>query len=404
MKVYIIDAKRTAIGKFMGGLASLNPVELTTPVVKNLLEENNVSPELIDELILGNVLSAGHGQNIARQVLLESGLPEERVAYAINILCGSGLMSVQEAYKDILLGEADLVLAGGVESMSQSAQILPNLASRTGLGLGGGAIKDTLLTDGLTDALGGYHMGITAENVADKYQISRVEQDEFAFNSQQKALKAIEEGKFKAEIVPLTVKNRREEIIVAQDEHPNPKSSVEKLSTLRTAFKKDGTVTAGNASGINDGASMLLLASESAVEKYGLEPVAEIVSFGTAGLDPSIMGLGPVYAIEKALKKADLNLNQIDILELNEAFASQSLGVVKELSKQHHLSETELMSRVNHLGGAIALGHPLGASGARVATTLIHQMKANKELTYGIASLCIGGGMGIAMIIKQVVK
>lgn len=404
MKVYIIDAKRTAIGKFMGGLASLNPINLTVPIVKNLLEENNVAPELIDELILGNVLSAGHGQNIARQVLLESGLPEEKVAYAINILCGSGLMTVQEAYKDILLGEAEVVLAGGVESMSQAAQILPNYESRHGLGLGGAMIKDTLITDGLTDGVGGYHMGITAENIAEKYNISREAQDTFAFNSQQKALKAIADGKFKSEIVPMTVVNRRKEVIVDQDEHPNAKSSLEKLSTLRTAFKKDGTVTAGNASGINDGASMLLLASETAVEKYNLEPMAEIVSFGTAGLDPSVMGLGPVYAINKALDKASLTLADINIFELNEAFASQSLGVVKELSQQNGMTEDELMSRVNHYGGAIALGHPLGASGARVATTLLHQMKADKNLTYGIASLCIGGGMGIAMIVKQVVK
>lgn len=404
MKVYIIDAKRTAIGKFMGGLSTVNPVDLTTIVVKRLLAHNNVSPELVDELILGNVLSAGHGQNIARQVLLNAGLPEERVAYTLNILCGSGLMTVQEAYKDILLGEADVVLAGGVESMSQSAQILPNYQSRSGLPLGGAMIQDTLLRDGLTDGVHGYHMGMTAENIADKYDITREEQDEFAYNSQQKALKAMAEGKFKDEIIPVTVMNRRQEVVIDTDEHPNPKSNLEKLGTLRTAFKKDGTVTAGNASGINDGASMLLLASEKAVEKYGFEPMAEIVSFGTAGLDPSIMGLGPVYAIEKALKKADLSLNDISIFELNEAFASQSLGVVKELSQQHGMAEEELMSRVNLNGGAIALGHPLGASGARVATTLLHQMKADNNLTYGVASLCIGGGMGVAMIVKQVVK
>lgn len=404
MKVYIVDAKRTAIGKFMGGLASINPVDLTTTVVKQLLKDNNVSPELVDELILGNVLSAGHGQNIARQVLLNSDLPEERVAYTLNILCGSGLMTVQEAYKDILLGEAEVVLAGGVESMSQSAQILPNYQSRSGLPLGGAAIQDTLLRDGLTDGVHGYHMGITAENIAERYGITREEQDEFAFVSQQKALKAIADGKFKDEIIPVTVMNRRQEVVIDTDEHPNAKSSLEKLSTLRTAFKKDGTVTAGNASGINDGASMLLLASEKAVEKYGFEPMAEIVSFGTAGLDPSVMGLGPVYAIEKALKKADLSLRDINIFELNEAFASQSLGVVKELSKQHGVTEIELMNRVNLNGGAIALGHPLGASGARVATTLLHQMKADKNLTYGVASLCIGGGMGVAMIVKQVVK
>lgn len=404
MKVYIIDAKRTAIGKFMGGLSSVNPVDLTVPVIKNLLEENNISADLIDELILGNVLSAGHGQNIARQVLLKSGLPEEKIAYAINILCGSGLLSVQEAYKDILLGEADIVLAGGVESMSQAAQILPNYQSRKGLALGGGQLTDTLITDGLTDGIGGYHMGITAENIAERYNITRQEQDEFAFNSQQKAIKAIDEGKFNNEIVPITVMNRRQEVLINQDEHPNAKSSLDKLGTLRTAFKKDGTVTAGNASGINDGASVLLLASEEAVTKYQLEPMAEIVSFGTAGLDPSVMGLGPVHAINKALAKTDLTLKDIDIFELNEAFASQSIGVVRELSKQNSILENELMKRINHKGGAIALGHPLGASGARVATTLLHQMKEDKELTYGIASLCIGGGMGIAMIVKQVVK
>lgn len=404
MKVYIIDAKRTAIGKFMGGLSSVNPVDLTTVVVKQMLTDNHISPELIDELILGNVLSAGQGQNIARQVLLNAGLSEEKVAYTLNILCGSGLMTVQEAYKDILLGEAEIVLAGGVESMSQSAQILPNYQSRQGLPLGGSTIKDTLLIDGLIDGVHGYHMGITAENIADKYGISREQQDIFAFNSQQKALKAIASGKFSDEIIPVTVVNRRQEIIIDTDEHPNSESSLEKLGTLRTAFKKEGTVTAGNSSGINDGASMLLLASEKAVEKYNLDPMVEILSFGTAGLSPSVMGLGPVYAIEKALKKADLLLNNINIFELNEAFASQSIGVIKELSQQHNMTEEELMSRVNLNGGAIALGHPLGASGSRVTTTLLHQMKANKDLTYGIASLCIGGGMGIAMIVKQVVK
>ncbi|MFW3652290.1 acetyl-CoA C-acetyltransferase [Vagococcus fluvialis] len=404
MKVYIVDAKRTAIGRFMGGFASVKPVDLTTTVVKEMLKDNNLSPELVDELILGNVLSAGHGQNVARQVLLNSGIPEERVGYSLNILCGSGLMTVQEAYKDILLGESDIVLAGGVESMSQAAQILPNYQSRSGLPLGGAAIKDTLLVDGLTDGVHGYHMGITAENVAAKYGITREQQDEFALGSQQKALKAIAEGKFKDEIIPVTVKGRKQDTVVDTDEHPNPKSSLEKLSTLRTAFKKDGTVTAGNASGINDGASMLILASEKAVEKYDLEPMAEIVSFGTAGLDPSIMGLGPVFAIEKALKKSDLSLKDIDVLELNEAFASQSLGVVKELSERYDMSEEDIMNMTNLNGGAIALGHPLGASGARVATTLLHLMKDNKDFKYGIASLCIGGGMGVAMIVKQVVK
>ena len=395
MKVYIVDAKRTAIGKFMGGLSSVNPVDLTTTVVKQLLADNNVSPELIDELILGNVLSAGHGQNIARQVLLNAGLPEERVAYTLNILCGSGLMTVQEAYKDILLGEAEVVLAGGVESMSQSAQILPNYQSRSGLPLGGGVIQDTLLRDGLTDGVHGYHMGITAENIADKYGITREEQDEFAYNSQQKALKAMAEGKFKDEIIPVTVMNRRQEVVIDTDEHPNPKSSLEKLGTLRTAFKKDGTVTAGNASGLNDGAAVNLLASENAIKEFGLTPKARIVSSAVVGVEPRLMGIGPVKATELALQKAGLTFDDLDVIELNEAFAAQSLACIRAWG----LEDND--PRINPNGGAIALGHPLGMSGARILNSAMYELQ-NQNKKYALATMCVGLGQGFAVIIEKV--
>ncbi|EUJ33717.1 acetyl-CoA acetyltransferase [Listeria floridensis FSL S10-1187] len=402
MKVYIVDAKRTAVGKFLGGLAAVNPVDLTVPVVEAVLQNQNLAAEKIDQLVLGNVLAAGHGQNIARQVSLKAGLPDTKIAYLVNILCGSGLKTVEQAYNEIRLGEAEAILTGGVESMSQAAQILPNFKSRAGLGLGDARITDTLLLDGLTDGLGGYHMGITAENIADKYQISREEQDKFAYASQQKALAAIEAGVFETEIVPVSYKARKKKITISVDEHPNAASTPEKLAHLRPAFKEGGTVTAGNASGINDGASVLLVASEKFVEENGLKPLVEIVGFGLAGVDPAVMGLGPAPAIQKLLEKTGVGLSDIDLFELNEAFAAQSIGVLKELAATFDVSYDSLAEKTNLLGGAIALGHPLGASGARVATTLVHQMARQKEKKYGIAALCIGGGMGIAMLVKNV--
>lgn len=401
MKVYIVDAKRTPIGNFLGSLSSLSPVDLTVPLAKDILEANKIPSEKVDSLILGNVLSAGHGQNLARQVLLKSGIPKEKVAYVVNMLCGSGLEAIHQAHKDILLGESHIVLAGGVESMSQAAHILPNLTSRKGMPLGSFSIVDTILKDGLIDALGDYHMGITAENIAEKFNITREEQDYFAFHSQKKALNARERGDFKEEIVPISFLTKKGEVIVSEDEYPNSNSSLEKLANLKTVFKEGGTITAGNASGINDGASLILLASEKAISELNLTPIVEVVSFGLVGLDPSYMGLGPVYAIEKALKKAGMALGEVEVLELNEAFASQSLGVIHSLSEQWGITKEELFNRTNKRGGAISLGHPLGASGARVTTTLIHLMK-DKNYKTGIASLCIGGGMGIAMLVKKV--
>lgn len=400
MKVYIVDAKRTPIGKFLGSLSSISPVDLTVPLVKSILKNNNLSEEKVDQLILGNVLSAGHGQNIARQVLLKSQIPVDKTAYTINMVCGSGLEAIHQAYKDIFVGDSQIVLAGGVESMSQSAQILPNLTSREGIPLGGSFIIDTILKDGLIDSLGNYHMAMTAENISEKFNISREKQDEFSYNSQKKALSARDSGDFEEEIVPISFITKKGTIIVDKDEHINPNSTLEKLANLKPVFKEGGTITAGNASGINDGASLVLVASEKAVKELNLKPIAEILSFGLVGLDPSYMGLGPVYAIREALKKTNLSLGQIEVLELNEAFASQSLGVIQELAKEWGMSREEILTRTNIRGGSISLGHPLGASGARITTTLVHLIK-QKAFKTGISSLCIGGGMGIAMVVKK---
>ena len=399
-KVYIVNAKRSPIGKFLGSLSTLKPSELAGQVIRKTIEESNIDPKTIDEVILGNVLPAGHGQGIGRQASIYAGIPHEVPAYTLNIICGSGMKSVMNAYSQIKAGMANLIVAGGVEVMSQCAYVTSPTV-RTGNKMGSMELTDTLINDGLTDSFNNYHMGITAENIAEKHNISRERQDMFAMRSQERAIKAVDSGRFNDEIVPIEVKSRKSTVIVDTDEYPNRKTTLDILNGLRPAFKKDGSVTAGNASGINDGASILILASEEAVEKYNLNPIAELVSVGQGGVDPQVMGLGPVPAISDALNRADMKLTDMELLELNEAFAVQSLGVMEELKEIHNVTDEWFDERTNLNGGAIAIGHPLGASGARITTTLIHEMK-KKDLTYGLASLCIGGGMGTAVIVKAI--
>lgn len=398
-KVFIVAAKRTAIGSFLGSLKTIHPANLGAELVKQIMSDTELDKDVIDEVIIGNVLSAGLGQGVGRQVAINAGLSDETVGLSINMVCGSGMKAVMDGYVKIKAGFGDLIFAGGVESMSQAPFLIPN-SSRSGYKMGDMLAKDSMIYDALTDVYNQYHMGITAENVAEKYQITREEQDQFALESQLKAIKAIDTGKFVDEIVPIEVKLRKETITVAQDEYPNRSTNQEKLAKLRPAFKKDGTVTAGNASGINDGASIVLLASEASVNKYNLTPLVEIIGIGQGGVDPAYMGLGPVVAIEKALKHANMELKDIELLELNEAFASQSLGVIHELCVMHNETKASILARTNVNGGAIALGHPVGASGNRIIVTLIHEMKKSKKQV-GLASLCIGGGMGTAIIVKN---
>jgi len=398
-KVYIVAAKRTAIGKMFGTLSNFTPAELAAMVIKNILTETGVQPNQIDEVIGGNVLNAGQGQGVIRQAAVKAGIPVEVPAYAINMVCGSGLKAVMTAYNDILVGDADLVLAGGTEVMSNTGFVMSG-ALRNGIKMGNITAVDHMVNDGLTDAFAGYHMGITAENVAEKFGISREEQDQFAIYSQSKAIAAVDAGKFVNEIVPVEIVTKKETIVFNTDEYPNRATNLEKLGTLRPAFKKDGTVTAGNASGINDGASFVLVASEDKVKELGLKPLAEIIATGQGGVEPAVMGLGPVPAIKNALQKANMKLTDMDLLELNEAFAAQSLGVLYELIREHGVTQEWLHTHTNVNGGAIALGHPIGASGNRILVTLVHEL-INENKTYGLASLCIGGGMGTAMIIKK---
>lgn len=399
-KVFIVAAKRTAVGSFLGSLKNVHPADLGAALVKDVLASTKLKGTEIDEVIIGNILSAGLGQGVARQVALKGGIDQSVPAYSLNMLCGSGMKAVLNAYTSIGAGVNHLVLAGGVESMSR-APLLLNESVRGGMKMGDLVARDHMILDALTDAFNNVHMGITAENIAEKYNISREEQDAFALDSQHKAIKAVDAGRFDDEVLPLTVRVGREEVVFARDEYPNRTTNLEKLARLRPAFKKDGSVTAGNSSGINDGASLLLLASEEAVAKYNLTPLAEVVSVGQAGVDPLYMGLGPVPAIRKALKNAKLTLQDMDLIELNEAFASQSLGVLKELSAEHNESVESILKRTNVNGGAIALGHAVGNSGSRIIVTLIYEM-AKQNAKLGLASLCIGGGMGTAVVLKRV--
>ena len=400
-KVYIVKAKRSPLGKFLGTLAPVAPAALAGQVIKNVIDESGVNVENINEVIIGNVLSAGHGQNVGRQASIAGGVPVKVPAYTVSMVCGSGMKSVINAYTSIKAGLADVIIAGGVEVMSQAAFALDG-KTRLGHKMGDMKLKDTLLSDGLTDVFNNYHMGITAENVAEKYGLTREMQDTFSYKSQVRAIEAVDSGRFKDEIVPIEIKGRKETVVFDTDEYPNRTTNPEKLAKLRPAFKADGTVTAGNASGINDGASILLIASEKAVKEQGLTPIAEITAVGQGGVDPSIMGMGPVEAINDAMRRCDVALKDMDLVELNEAFAAQSLGVVTELKKQYEgINDEWVNDRVNVNGGAIALGHPLGASGARIITTLVHEMK-KRNVENGLASLCIGGGMGVAVTLKLV--
>ncbi len=398
-KVYIVGAKRTAIGTLGGTLKDVPAVQLGVAAAKAAMEQAGIKPEYVDETIIGNILMAGQGMGPGRQVSVYAGIPVEKPGYTVNMLCASGMKSVMIGAVDIIGGEAEIVLAGGIENMSAAPYLLPK--ARFGYRLGHGEVLDHTVFDALTDVFNMYHMGVTAENLAEKYGITREEQDLFAYKSQMKAKKAIETGRFKDEVVPFVIKERKGEKVFDTDEHPRVDTTLEALAKLKPAFKKDGTVTAGNASGINDSGSVMVLASEDAIKKYGLKPLAEIIGFAQHGVDPSIMGIGPVGAISKALKRANMKLTDVQLIELNEAFAAQSLAVLRDLKKEHDVSDDWLEERVNVNGGAIALGHPVGASGNRIIVTLLYEMKKRK-LGLGLASLCVGGGMGTAVIIRNV--
>jgi len=399
-KVFITAAKRTPIAEFQKTLKGMKPGDLGAVVIKNILEESKLDGSKLDEVIMGNVLSAGQGQNVARQCSLGAGVPYEVPAYGINMVCGSGMKAVMNAYQSILAGANKVVIAGGTENMSQ-APYLVSANNRAGVKMGNQNMVDHMINDGLWDAYNDYHMGITAENIAEKHNISREEQDAFAVESQRKAVEAVEGNKFDGELVPVTIKTRKGEVVFDKDEYPKPGTTAETLAKLRPAFKKDGSVTAANASGLNDSASACLVVAEEALEENGLSPLVEIVAVGQGGVDPKVMGLGPVPAIRQALKNANLELKDMDVIELNEAFAAQSLGVITELSEEHGVSKEDIIAKCNLNGGAIALGHPIGASGNRIIVTLVNLMKKN-NYKYGLASLCIGGGMGTAVILKNV--
>jgi acetyl-CoA C-acetyltransferase len=390
-EIVIVGATRTPIGSFNGLLSELGPVELGKFAANEALKRAGVKPEQVDEIIMGCILTAGHGQNVARQIGLGIGMPVTTVGTTINMLCGSGLRSIQMAYQTIIQGENEIVIAGGTESMSKAAHVLKSL--RTGVKMGQSTIEDTMLLDGLTDAFEDIHMGITAENIAIDYKITREEQDKFALESQLKASKAQRSGRFVDEIVKVSYQTKKGEKIIEHDEFIKHDVTLEALQKLRPAFKKDGTVTAGNASGINDGASAVVIMTLEKAKELGLKPIAKIVSFASAGVEPRVMGTGPIPAVKKALNKIHMNIQDIDLIESNEAFAAQSISVAKELGFD--------MSKVNVNGGAIALGHPIGASGARILTTLIYELK-KRNLKTGLATLCIGGGMGTAMIIENI--
>ena len=399
-KVYIVGAKRTPIGSFLGSLKSVSAVKLASQAIRGALEQAQVQSTDVTEVILGNVLSAGLGQGIARQAAIGAGLSIDVPAYSLNMVCGSGLKAVANGMSMIQSGLAQAVVTGGTESMS-NAPFLVDDHIRSGRKMGHMSFTDSMLHDGLTDAFEDYHMGITAENVAREFGISREAQDQFAIRSQEKAIIAQDNGKFTDEIVPVVVETRAGVEEVAEDEYINRTTTLEKMNGLRPAFKKDGTVTAGNASGLNDGASAIILASGQLAETQQLPIMAEVVAIGQGGVEPSVMGIGPVPAIKKALEAANLTLADIDLFELNEAFAAQSLAVMNELAAESGESVEILSERMNVNGGAIALGHPIGASGNRILVTLLYELK-RRNLTYGLASLCIGGGMGLAVIIKNV--
>ncbi|MEA4894181.1 MAG: acetyl-CoA C-acetyltransferase [Oscillospiraceae bacterium] len=390
-KIVIASACRTAIGKMGGALSHTHAADLGALVIKEALSRAGVRPEQVDQVYMGCVIQAGQGQNVARQASIKAGLPVEVPAITVNVLCGSGLDSVNEAARMIAFGDADIIVAGGTENMSMAPYLVKD--ARYGYRLGNGILEDSLLTDGLTDAFNNYHMGITAENIAEQWGLTRQQLDEFSAKSQNKACDAIASGAFKDEIVPVPIKVKKETVMFDTDEGPRPGTTVESLSALKPAFKKEGgVVTAGNASGINDGAAALVIMSEEKAQELGIKPIATWVAGALAGVDPSIMGIGPVYATRKVLAKTGLTINDFDLIEANEAFAAQSLAVIKDLGID--------AEKLNVNGGAVALGHPVGCSGARILVTLLYAMKKRGAKT-GLATLCIGGGMGCATVVKM---
>lgn len=389
--VVIVSAKRTAIGAFGGVFKDVTAVELGTQVVKSALEEIKLDPAEVNHLVFGNVYSAGLKGNIARQVLIHSGIPDSATGETVNILCGSGLKAVINGAQTIMLGDNDVVVVGGAENMTRAPYVMPNL--RFGARMGDTKVIDTMLHDGLVDAFHDYHMGVTAENIAEQFGFTRKQQDDLAAASQNRAEAAVTSGRFKDEIAPITVPQRRgDDVIVDTDEFPKFGTTTDSLGILRPAFKKDGTVTAGNASGINDGAAALVLMSAEKAQELNLEPLATIAAYGVGGVAPSIMGTGPIPASQKALNKAGLKPEDIDLIESNEAFAAQALSVIEHFNFDRDI--------VNVNGGAIALGHPVGASGARILVTLLHEMKKRDSKT-GLATLCVGGGQGVAVVVKR---
>jgi acetyl-CoA C-acetyltransferase len=390
-EVVIVSAARTPVGSFNGSLGGLSAIEIGVIAAKEAIRRAGITPEQIDETICGNVLGAGLGQNVGRQVAINTGIPVEKPALTINIVCGSGLRSVSMATQIIKAGDADIILCGGTESMTNAPYILPN--ARNGYRMGDGQIVDSMIKDGLTEAFSHVHMGITAENIAEQWNISRQKQDIFALQSQTKTETAQKAGKLKEEIVPVVIPQKRgEPKVFDTDEFPRHGTTLEALTALKPAFKKDGSVTAGNASGINDGAAFIVVMSAEKAKELSIKPMAKIVAYGTAGLEPQIMGYGPVLATEKALKNAKLRIEDIELIEANEAFAAQSIAVINDLKLNPEI--------VNVNGGAIAIGHPIGASGARILTTLLYEMK-RRNAKNGLATLCIGGGMGTALIIEN---
>lgn len=390
--VYVVSCCRTAVGSYGGSLKDTPAAKLGAIVVEDALKRGNVKPEQVDEVMFGNVLTTGQGQNPARQVSIKAGLPIEVPAYTVGMVCGSGMKSVVEGARAILAGDADVIVAGGTENMSAAPYTMP--AARWGARMSNTEMVDIMVNDGLWEAFNNYHMGETAENVCDKWNLTRDELDEFALSSQLKTAAAIEAGKFDDEITPVTIKVKRQDVEFKTDEYPRAGTTAEALAKLRPAFRRDGgRVTAGNASGINDGAAAIILASGEAVEKYGYKPMAKLIGWGQAGVDPAIMGVGPVGASKAALEKASLSIDDMDLIEANEAFAAQSVAVARDLGFD--------MDRVNVNGGAISLGHPIGASGARIIVTLLHEMQKREDVKKGLATLCIGGGMGIATIFEK---
>jgi acetyl-CoA C-acetyltransferase len=392
-EVVIIDAVRTPVGSFGGSLTGIPAVELGTIVVKELIKRTGIDPSQVDELIFGCVLQAGQGQNVARQVLIRSGIPQAVPALTINKVCASGLRSVSLAAQTIKAGDADIVIAGGTENMSAAPYAINK--ARWGARMNDDKLVDIMIHDGLWEIFNNYHMGVTAENVAEQYNLTRADQDALGLMSQQRAEKAIKDGRFKDEIVPVLIPQRKgDPKVFDTDEHPRLGTTQEGLTKLKPAFKKDGTVTAGNASGINDGAAAILVMSADKAKELGLKPMVKIISYASAGVDPKVMGLGPIPATKKALEKAGLTLADIDLIEANEAFAAQTCAVGKDLGFD--------MDKVNVNGGAIALGHPIGASGARIFTTLLHEMKKRDNVKKGLATLCVGGGMGAAIVVEKI--